>query len=283
MGIKEKRSQQYKSPITRIKVKHNELSNIKKVPGGLNPRKNLPYIPAKPLPCVSFCMYVVGAPGRGKTNVWAHMFTNKEPKYYRKFFDKTFLISGSRSTLPKKIIKGRNGVPPNQQFDNMRDDEIIKILGDLKEGENTNNCLILDDCIMDINRSRILSWVFLNRRHITHNEEEDNQHGNLSVFTMSQKYNELPLLFRNACSHFIIFKSSNQQEKDAIRKELMNDLTTEQQDALFKAAWKEKHSFLYICNENDKEDGKYYIKFDEVVFPRDDYDSSDDDSSSTTE
>jgi len=262
-----------------IRVKPSPLSNIKKVPGGLDPRKNLPFIPTEPLPCVSFCMYISGAPGRGKTNLWTHLFLSKNPVYYRKFFDKTYLMSNSRSTLPKKVIKGKQGVPPEQQYDEMKDSDVMQILKDLKESENTNNCLILDDCIMDINRSRILSWVFLNRRHITHDEDDDEQHGNLSVFTMSQKFNELPLLFRNACSHFIIFKTANKQELENIKKEIMHDLDPEEQKWLFKQAWKDKHSFLYICNNKDKEDGKYFIKFDEVQFP----DSNSEDSDSELE
>tara|TARA_Y100001972_G_C7639563_1_gene321265 strand:+ start:487 stop:927 length:441 start_codon:yes stop_codon:yes gene_type:complete len=141
-------------------------------------------------------MYVVGKPGSGKTNLWVSLMLSKKPRYYRKFFDRTFLVSGSMDTLPKNVVKGKFSVPPSQQFRQINDDIVDAILADLRSGKtNTNNMLILDDVIKDITASKRLSHVFLNRRHITHDAEKEGS-GGLSVMIVSQVYNLLPLQFR---------------------------------------------------------------------------------------
>ena len=85
----------------------------------------------------------------------------------------------------------------------------------------------------------------------------------------TQKYNLAPLEFRNAMSDIIIFKSGNAQEINAIKSELMTDLSTELQDKLLKESWKEKYSFLMIKPNQDIQN-KYYIKFDRVMFDEND-------------
>lgn len=249
-----------------MKVIKNELSNVPKAPCDIDDLTDLPYIPAKPLPIKSFAMLICGAPGSGKTNLLLSLLMSKgKKKYYRKFFDRIFLVSGSLSTLPKKFIEK---IPEDQVFSEYNEDILIDIINGLKDGPNYNSLLILDDVIRSISRSRNLSKVFLNRRHITHNENEEGN-GGLSVMLTTQKYNLAPLEFRNAMSDIIIFKSGNAQEINAIKSELMTDLSTELQDKLLKESWKEKYSFLMIKPNQDIQN-KYYIKFDRVMFDEND-------------
>jgi hypothetical protein len=117
----------------------NPLSAVPKAP-----------CPTKPLPTKSFCMYIVGKPGSGKTNLWLSMMLSKKPRYYRKFFDRTMLVSGSMDTLPKAALKGKFAVPESQQFREINDETVDAILTELRSGDkNTNNLLILDDVIKD--------------------------------------------------------------------------------------------------------------------------------------
>jgi GTPase SAR1 family protein len=249
-----------------MKIVKNDLSNVPKAPCDIDDLTDLPYIPAKPLPIKSFAMLICGAPGSGKTNLLLYLLMSKgKKKYYRKFFDRIYLISGSLATLPKKFIEK---IPEDQVFSEYNEDILIDIINGLKDGPNYNSLLILDDVIRSISRSRNLSKVFLNRRHITHNENEEGN-GGLSVMLTTQKYNLAPLEFRNAMSDIIIFKSGNAQEINAIKSELMTDLSTELQDKLLKEAWKEKYSFLMIKPNQDIQN-KYYIKFDRVMFDEND-------------
>tara|TARA_Y100000385_G_scaffold290033_1_gene361526 strand:- start:1540 stop:2334 length:795 start_codon:yes stop_codon:yes gene_type:complete len=238
----------------------NPLSMVPKAPCPVDSTKDLPYIPLKPLPAKSFCMYIVGKPGSGKTNLWLSMMSAKKPKYYRKFFDRTFLVSGSMDTLPKSTTKGKYAVPESQQFREINDEIVDNILNTLKKDDNGNNMLILDDVIKDITNSRRLSHVFLNRRHITHNEDKEGSSG-LAIMIISQVYNLLPLQFRKACDHVILFKSENKKEIGFILDELMFDLEPEDAKKILDRAWRQKYGFLMI-KVGMPPDQKYYDKFD---------------------
>ena len=237
----------------------NSLSKIPKAACDIDSYKDIAYRPKSPLPAKSFAMYIVGSPGSGKTNLWQSLLLSKDPKYYNKFFDLVHLISGSLATLPKKVIKA---LPEERKSNQFSDELLTEIVETLRSGGNTNNLIILDDVIKDLKRSKILSKVFLNRRHCTHDEGQA-KNGGLSIMVTSQKYTLLPLEQRTACSHAILFKSANKQEIDRIREEIMFDSGPAQQDALLKEAWKEPYSFLFIAI-NAPRDQKYFIKFDRV-------------------
>ena len=245
-----------------MKIIKNDLSKVPRAPCDIDDLSDLPYIPEKPLPTKSFAMLIVGAPGSGKTNLLLSLLMTKgKKKYYYKFFDKIFLMSGSLSTLPKKFI---DKIPESQVYNEFKDENLVDTINGLKSGQNYNSLLVLDDVIRSISRSRNLSKVFLNRRHITHNDQEEGN-GGLSIMVTSQKFNLLPLEFRNSMSDVIIFKSSNGLELKAVKDELMVDLSPELQDKLLKEAWKQKYQFLLIKPNNDI-NNKYYINFDRVEF-----------------
>lgn len=263
-----------------LKRKHCELSDVPKVPCPVDNLKDLPFIPASPLPALSFAMYIVGAPGSGKTNLWQAMMIGKKPLYYRGFFDRVELVSGSLATLAPKVLKL---LPKKNQHNKVSDELITDIIDNMwgmpppnkikpspwhlpikeKPKHNKNNLIILDDVIKGITRSKVLSQIFLNRRHCTHNDENKGT-GGLSLMVTSQKYNLLPLELRTACSHFMLFKTSNGAELRAIKNELMQDLSKEDQDRVLEEAWKEDHSFLMIIVNNPKRE-KYYVKFDLIL------------------
>jgi GTPase SAR1 family protein len=250
----------------KMKIISNELSKVPKAPCDVDNLDDLPYIPRDPLPKKSFAMLIVGAPGSGKTNLLLSLLMTKGKKrYYYKFFDKIYLMSGSLATLPKKFVEK---LPKEQVFTEFKDEYLVDTINGLKDGPNFNNLLVLDDVIRSLSRSKNLSKVFLNRRHITHNCEEDGN-GGLSIMVTSQKFNLMPLEFRNAMDTVILFKSSNGQELKAIKDELMVDLSPEIQNRLLKEAWKEKYSFLMIKPNNDI-NNKYFIKFDKVEFDDED-------------
>lgn len=237
------------------------LSHVPKAPCAVDSLKDLPFIPAAPLPPKNFAMYIVGSPGSGKSNLLLSLFMSKKPLFYRGLFDKIHLISASMATLPKSFLKQ---LPESQKHMEFDDELLFSILQTAQQGENVNTVILLDDVIKDLRRSKILAKTFLNRRHVCHCPQKEGQ-ASLSIITTSQKYTLLPLEFRNACSHFVIFKTSNRVEKDRIRDELMHDLSPEQQDLLLDTAWAEPYSFLFI-DLNAPLSKKYHIKFNSVKF-----------------
>ena len=246
----------------------NKISDIPVVSQFIDDCKDLPYKPPDPLPTKSFALYVCGAPGSGKTSLWMSLLlshpTKKHkdrPKYMYKLFDRVELISASLNTLPKSIL---NKIPENQQHLDYSDDLLQELIDEMREDENLNNLIILDDNIKNLNKSKILAKVYLNRRHCTYDKDQEGT-ASLSIITTSQKYNLLALQFRVAQSDVILFKSSNNTEIKTIKDELMNDLTPELQDKVLELAWKEPYSFLYI-KVNQPLHKKYYVKFDLIKF-----------------
>jgi len=240
-----------------MKIIKNQLSEIPPFKSKIDNLDDLPYIPQKPLNnmCKSFLLYVIGSPGSGKTSCIMSLLTShptkkqpNKPKYMYKLFDNIHLISASLQTLPKSFTKL---LPDEKKHNKYSDDLLIDIIDTLQQGENENNLLVMDDCIKDLNRSKILSKVCLNRRHICQDEEQEGNAG-LAIMIISQKFTLLNLEYRNACSHFIIFKISNFTELKRIREEIAYDLTDEEFNQLTKLAWKEKYSFLFIDLNKEK-------------------------------
>jgi len=249
-------------------VKKNDiLHSVPIVKQKVDDLSDLPYIPADPLPKKSFAMYIVGFSSSGKTTLLLSMLlshpTRKKPdtpRFFYRFFDKIFLISPSKDTLPLDKLK----IDESRIFAKYNSDVIEEIVEHEKEGENLNNLIVIDDSIKQIKNNPRFHSLILNRRHITQNPDEDNQAG-LSIVVMSQKYNAADLISRVNMSDIILFRTENSKELNAIKEELMSDLDKPLQDKLLKLAWKDKYSFLYIKNYLPTKD-RYYIRFDKVIF-----------------
>ena len=254
-----------------MRIIKNKISEIPAFKSQIDNTSDLPFIPEKPLPVKSFLLYVNGFPGSGKSSLMMSLLTSHPTKknkdknlYYYKFFDNIHLISGSLQTLPNSFLKQ---LPDNKKHNKYDDNKMINIIESLQQGDNDNNLIVLDDVIKDLNRSKILSKIFLNRRHITHNENTEGQ-GGLSIMVLSQKYSLLQLEYRNAISHLILFKISSAPELKRVKEEVMYDLDDDEFNQLTKLAWSKKYDFIFI-DLNKPKNEKYYIKFDKVVFDED--------------
>ncbi len=259
-------------------LKNTKLNYIPPVSMPIDDLSDLPYIPSAPLPPKSFAMYIVGQPGSGKTSLWNSLLlshpTKKNktiPRMYYRFFDHVWLISPSMNTLPLSKLKLKD----SRMFMKYNDEILDDILEEEREGENLNNVIILDDCIRDLSKSKNLCRTILNRRHQTQNNDEEGQAG-LSIIITSQKYNGLPLYLRANISHIMVFQTKNKKELDALKDEVMADLTPEEQDEVLDLAWKDRYGFLFIDLNKKKED-RYYQNFNKIVFENDVSTEDDDD------
>ena len=242
-------------------IKRSYLSDIPVIKSDVD-RDNFAYTPFAPLP-KRFSMYICGSPASGKTSLWTSLLLShptkrspKTPRYYYRFFENIEIISGSLATLPLKKF----GLPESQLHNKYTDELIQTIIENLKEDENYNSLIVLDDVIRDLTRSKILTSVILNRRHITQNPNEQDM-ASLSLMITSQKFNMLPLSLRCNMSHVVVFKTTNTAELNAIKNELMADLNPEQQTQILDLAWSEPYSFLFI-DVFAPRDRRYYKKFD---------------------
>jgi len=254
-------------------LENKKLNNISITKQSIDDTSDLPYIPAEPLPAKSFAMLIVAPAGGGKTSFWTSLLlshpTRKKPdinRAYYRFFDKIILFSPSKDTLPMDKLK----LDESRVFLKYNDEDLLNFIEEEKEGPNLNNLIVLDDSIRQIKNNKEVQKLVLNRRHLTHNPEENNKAG-LSVLITSQKFNAADTYLRNNMSDIIIFKTSVKNELEAIKNDLMSDLDKELQDELLKKAFEKKYGFLYIKNYMPTKD-RYYINFNKVVFEDEDDD-----------
>ena len=128
--------------------------------------------------------------------------------------------------------------------------------------------IMLDDVIKSLKNnaeSEYLTKCILNRRHILN--KGDGKGGSLSIWIMSQKFNQLPLIFRINTSSVFLLRSiiQNQKERACVVDELMADLTKEEIEEVFKISFKKKYNHLLILNKKPKNE-RYYSNFDLIQF-----------------
>lgn len=251
-------------------LKNKILTHVPPLKQSVDDTSDLPYIPAKPLTVKSPAIYICGFSSSGKTTLWNQLLlahpTKKKPdipRFYYRFFDRIYLISPSKDTLPLNKLK-LNEERIHLKFTNELIDSIIETE---KEGENLNNLILIDDSIKTVKNNSKMHSLLLNRRHLTQNPNEEG-HAGLGIIVTSQKYNACDLILRNNFSDIFLFKTENSKEINAIKEELMQDLSKEQQSELLKKAWSKKYSFLLIKAYEGTPD-RYYVGFDKVVFDDD--------------
>ena len=251
-----------------MKVLDNKiLTHVPPIKQAVDDLSDLPYLPADPLPKKSFSMYICGFSSSGKTTLWNSMLlshpTKKKPdipRFYYRFFDKIFIFSPSKDTLPLDKLK----IGDDRIFIKYTNEDLQNIISEEKENENLNNLIILDDSIKQIKNNQEVHKLILNRRHLTQNASLEG-HAGLSVIITSQKYNACDLITRVNMSDIILFKTENSKELNCIKEELMGDLEKDIQDKVLKLAWKDKYSFLLIKNYLGTKD-RYYVRFNKIIF-----------------
>ncbi len=251
-------------------LKNKILTHVPPLKQSVDDTSDLPYIPAKPLTVKSPAIYICGFSSSGKTTLWNQLLlahpTKKKPdipRFYYRFFDRIYLISPSKDTLPLNKLKLKDE-RIHLKFSNDLIDEIIETE---KEGENLNNLILIDDSIKTIKNNSKMHSLLLNRRHLTQNPNEEG-HAGLGIIVTSQKFNACDLILRNNFSDIFLFKTESAHEINCIKNELMQDLSKEQQNELLKKAWSKKYNFLLIKAYEGTPD-RYYIGFDKVVFDDD--------------
>ena len=248
-------------------IENEKLSKIPLINQNVDDIKNVAYSVVKPLEAINGFSYIVGSAGSGKSSLFLAMLCSRptkkkpdEPRFHYKYFDKIYSITSSLASLPLSKLN----LNEDRVFNKYSDELMEQIVETEREDEENNNCLlVLDDVIKDIKKSNFMSKCILNRRHIFTNPDGEGCAG-CSVWILSQRYNELPLTYRVNASSIYVFRTENKRELDAIKEELMSDLSKEQQNEVLKIAWKDKYSFLLILN-NKPTNERYYQRFNKIV------------------
>lgn len=230
-----------------IKNKDLEVTKIKmkcdpKLPNGIK----------EPLQDAGF-MYILSAPpASGKSNLLINLISNK--CMYRNKFDKIYWFSPSAHTVDipipqEQIIQGYDSKIINDIIDDINDEE--------NELESKHVLFIFDDCVSKLKKNdTTLSELGFNRRHKI-------KDGSLSLIFTTQMLNSIPTTIRRNATGLFIFRTNSDTERDIILKEFMN-LPRETALQILKLVFRKPHAFLYINNNIQDHNNKYYSNFDKI-------------------
>lgn len=203
----------------------------------------------KPFPSKASYMVFVGASRSGKTSLMLSLLRNK--KMYYKAFHHIIVVMPTHSmhSMQENIFESVSNVYNDLDFETLTD--IYAHISVYAEDEE-DTLLIIDDFASELKNPsllRLFNTLINNRRHLR-----------LSVWTIVQTYNSIPLSNRKTINYLILFKCKNNNEKRNIREELTS-LNSEQFDEIFNYVFDKPFEYLVIDKDNDE----LYKKFNKLI------------------
>lgn len=181
-----------------------------------------------------FLMVISAKVASGKSTTLAFMLK----KIYNQYFDKVFFCSSNiHNQSITDIAYETIHIPPHRLYDDFNESIMMEIKDEIQEDEDfkqSQYLLIIDDLPTELNKrnSKIVKQ-FLKHRHL-----------HLSIIITTQKLNLLNTSIRNNCSHFIVFKTNNKDERKSLASmvEISEDIFYEYLDY----STTQKYNFLFI-------------------------------------
>ena len=205
----------------------------------------------KPFPSVSNYMVFVGASQSGKTRLMISLLTNK--KMYKQAFDNiiTVIPTHSRRSISDNIF---DTISPDKQYNELNLEILINIYEKLQgyANDEMDTLLIIDDFTSELKNPsflRLFNTLINNRRHLR-----------LTIWTLVQTYNSIPLSNRKIIIFLILFKCKNNSEKISIREE-MTQLDKYQFEEVYHYIFDKNFNYMVIDKDNDE----IYKKFNKII------------------
>lgn len=181
-----------------------------------------------------FLMLISAKVASGKSTTLAFMLK----KIYNKYFDKIYFCSSNiHNQSITDIAYDTIHIPEKRLYDDFNESVMMEIKDDIMNDEDFNESqylLVIDDLPTELNKrtSKIVKQ-FLKHRHL-----------HLSIIITTQKLNLLNLSIRNNCSHLIVFKTNNQNERKSLAS--MVEIDEQKFYEYLDYATQEKYNFLFV-------------------------------------
>ena len=190
------------------------------------------------MPSDTFRMLICGNSGSGKTNLLYHMLIKPLLHY-----DEIYLYARNlEQDKYKRLIQKMRELSHNIGYEilNVSNDEITPVT-EMDQADN-QKLVIFDDYVCDKNQRQIIDYFIQGR------------HKNCSVIYLSQSFYKTPKDIRLNCSHYCLYEFSSSREANRVSSELGVD------EDDFKAATRDKYSFLYVDKPEKRIAKNFYGK-----------------------
>ena len=187
---------------------------------------------------------MIGNSGSGKTLLVKSLLVRSEFGIEPTFGENRFIVS---DTIDMDSSWDDLQLPKHHKI--AWDAGVVQQIMDYSKKSKTGICMVLDDLISNasaINKTRgsLLTKLFVQGRHWKVR----------GLFICTQKYNGLPPVIREQCTHCCVFKLNNKRERESF----FEDFAIEGIEAAYHEATSVPYGFLFI----DKNKQKCYANFE---------------------
>jgi len=189
---------------------------------------------------------VLGSSGCGKTNLIYFLLVGENGLRFENLYIYSKTLEQPKYQLLKRIIDRVEGVNMYTFFDK---DNVIP-----PENVLPNSVFIMDDVINE-NQDVIRDYFTRGR------------HNKIDIFYLAQSYSKVPKqLVRDNTNLIVLFKQDETNLKHVYNEHCSSDMTYTEFKNLCVTCWnRDRFSFVVICKDNERDNGRYRLGFDTFV------------------
>lgn len=189
---------------------------------------------------------ILGSSGCGKTNLIYSLLAEENGLRFENLYVYSKTLDQPKYQLLKKIISEVDGVNMFMFFDNEKVIPPEKVLPD--------SVFIMDDVIGE--NQNIIREYFSRGRH-----------NKIDIFYLAQSYSKVPKqLIRDNANLIVLFKQDETNLKHVYNEHCSGDMSYQEFKSFCTACWnRNRFSFVVICKDSERDDGRYRWGFDMFV------------------
>jgi len=189
---------------------------------------------------------VLGSSGCGKTNLIYFLLVNENGLRFENVYIYSKTLQQPKYQLLKRIIENIKGLNIFTFFEN---EQVIS-----PENVLPNSVFIMDDVIGE--QQNIIREYFSRGRH-----------NKVDIFYLAQSYSKVPKqLIRDNANLIVLFKQDETYLKHVYNEHCSGDMSYQEFKYFCATCWnRDRFSFIVICKDSDRDNGRYRLGFDTYV------------------